>query len=293
MRRDISFIVIFLIYGFAFSVGVVVFLGLTIESMILRVIIADIVATLVVFLFSTRFKNSSIYDPYWSVAPLVIVPFFVETWSLASILLVGVIAFWAIRLTFNWAMTFKGLDHEDWRYQYFKERFPRLWPLVNLLGIHLMPTAIVIMVMIPALLYLLNNPTINPVVFLGAFLSTLATLIQWHSDKTIHQFKRTNPKQICNQGLWQYSRHPNYFGEILMWFGVFVMLMGVAPSYYYSGIGPIINLLLFLSVSIPLMEQRQLKRKEGYNQYIEQTNMLIPLPILKTRREQVLNAKKR
>ncbi|MFW6285125.1 MAG: DUF1295 domain-containing protein [Bacillota bacterium] len=292
MKRSHSFWIIFGIYLSAFIVGVVVYRLLELDSMIARVIIADLAATVTIFLFSTAFKNSSVYDPYWSVAPMVIVPFFVETWNVASVLMVVVIGYWGIRLTLNWAVTFKGLAHEDWRYRYFKARFPRLWPLVNLFGIHLMPTVVVILVMLPALLYLQSSPYINLITLTGAFLSMLATTIQWHSDHTVHRFREHTPEYTCKVGLWKYSRHPNYFGEILMWFGVFLMLYGVRPSYYLSILGPLLNMAMFIAISIPLMEKRELKRKKDYEAYIENTNMLLPLPDVKTLRETVLGHRK-
>lgn len=278
MSRNKSFIMLAVIYFSAFVLGVLVYRIIELDSVIARVIIADLAATIYIYLFSTLFNNASVYDPYWSVAPLIIVPFFVETWSLASVLMLAVIAYWALRLTANWAVTFQGLSHEDWRYRYFKDRFPRLWPLVNLFGIHLMPTVVVILVMLPAWLYLMSDPVLNFITLIGAIVAVVATTIQLQADRTVHAFRQAHPSKSCDQGLWKYSRHPNYFGEMLMWFGVFIMMYGVVPGAYLVIIGPLVNVLMFSVVSIPLMEKRQLSRKPDYDAYIKRTNVLIPLP---------------
>lgn len=279
MERVKGYTAILFIYGAAFLVGYFTYLVLPEWSMIAKVLIADIAATLTIYLFSVLFNNASIYDPYWSVAPMVILPLFIERFDLQSLLIIGVLFLWGLRLTLNWAITFRDLNHEDWRYRHFKRKFPRLWPLVNLFGIHLMPTIVVYVALFPAILYVRLDETINLLTLIGVFMAVGATLIQWASDRTLHAFKKkASNKAVCNEGLWKYSRHPNYFGEILMWSGLFVMLLSIAPEFYLSIFGPLLMVTLFTTVSIPLMEKRQLENKPHYRQYVETTHALIPFP---------------
>src|SRR5210317_333516 len=91
--------------------------------------ILDIAATLVVFLFSMAFNNSSIYDPYWSVAPFFIVLFWIFQSSgndipLRSWIILILITLWGLRLTINWIRRWTGLLDEDWRYVNFRKMFP-------------------------------------------------------------------------------------------------------------------------------------------------------------------------
>ena len=89
--------------------------------LLLDTLIADVLATLVVFGFSRYYRNSSFYDAYWSVIPPLLLLYW---WSQAGpgvdrlrcALVAGVVVLWAIRLTFNWIRSFPGLHHEDWRY---------------------------------------------------------------------------------------------------------------------------------------------------------------------------------
>jgi steroid 5-alpha reductase family enzyme len=83
------------------------------------------------------------------------------------------------------------------------------------------------------------------------------------------------------EGVWRYIRHPNYLGEILMWWGVYFMMLSADASLWPALIGPLCNTLLFVTVSIPLMEGRQLRNKPGYSDYRARTGMLLPrLPFL-------------
>lgn len=123
------------------------------QAILLKILLLDVIATVFIFILSCIFKNASIYDPYWSVAPIVMSISFlylsnnINTWS---ILLVVLICVWGIRLTLNWAMRFNNLRQQDWRYDHFKTKFPKLYPVLNFFGIHLMPTIVVAVAMLPA-----------------------------------------------------------------------------------------------------------------------------------------------
>ncbi|MCX7029711.1 MAG: DUF1295 domain-containing protein, partial [Spirochaetes bacterium] len=114
---------------------------------------ADVLATVVVFCFSAGFDNSSIYDPYWSVAPVPISLFWllatgaagIRTRQAAVLLLV---AAWAARLTVNCLAKWRGLDQEDWRYAGYRRLGIWYWP-VSFLGFHLMPTVLVFLGCLP------------------------------------------------------------------------------------------------------------------------------------------------
>ena len=276
MKRKQSFITITLIYLFALTVAILVFQQLPIANTIYKFLICDVVATLIVWLFSLIFKNSSVYDPYWSVAPLLMVWLFNKNYSFQNIVLISVISFWGIRLTVNWAVTFKGLAFEDWRYRYYHDRFPKMWPLTNLFGIHLMPTIVVILVITPALTFLQALIPANIFTYLASALCVVAILLELFADIQNHRFKAQNPNKTINTGLWKYTRHPNYLGEILMWWGVYLMLLSLNVNHYWFFIGPLLNTLMFVFISIPLMEKRQLSNKPDYQEYKQRTNMLIP-----------------
>jgi len=280
-----SYVSIILMYILAAWVGLFVFSLKSEGNDILYLFYADCAATIIIWLFSVFFSNSSIYDPYWSVAPPFILTLLVLYYGIVSVpivLLLIVIWLWAIRLTINWISTFPNLSHQDWRYTLFKERNPKIWQLINFTGIHLVPTIVVFLAMIPAFYLLQIETNANICTYLSFVLCIFAVSLQLISDIQMQKFRKANKGKICNIGLWKYSRHPNYLGEILLWWGVYFTLLSVAPQYWWLVFCPLANNLLFLFVSIPLMEKRQLNNKQEYADYIKVTGKLIPNLIKKS-----------
>ncbi len=277
MKKTQHLIIILVIYLIALLIAYLVYHAVTVDSLILKVLLADLAATGFIFLMSTIFKNSSIYDPYWSVAPLVMVIPFIETFNTATLLVLSALYFWGIRLTLNWIYTFKDLHKQDWRYDHYKNKSKSLWPIVNLFGIHVMPTVVVFLVMIPVFMILMNPYPMTFFTFIGWIIMVGAAMIQAFADKQMHNHLKYGSRHVNNNGLWRLSRHPNYFGEITFWFGAYVMALSLSANYLV-GIGAIINLLMFMTISIPLMEKRQLNRRPDYEAYMESTHVLLPLP---------------
>lgn len=119
----------------------------------LDTLIADVLATVVIFVFSRLYRNSSFYDAYWSVIPPLLLVYW---WSQSGVhelrcwLIAMVIALWAVRLTANWVYSFPGLHHEDWRYPMLRASAGRWSFLADLVAIHLIPTLLVFLGMVPA-----------------------------------------------------------------------------------------------------------------------------------------------
>jgi steroid 5-alpha reductase family enzyme len=287
--RPISFLICCIVYAVALlaAVGFICFYEGSIGSLWL-ILIADVIATLVVFACSVLFRNASLYDPYWSVAPPLIAWYWLKDnmHHVAAELLLAVISLWALRLTLNWARGWKGLVHEDWRYVMLRQKNPKTYWLTNLAGIHLFPTIMVFLGMLPVYFtslrldhYLICDSHCERewLLVTGFAISLAATLIELVADEQMRQFKKNaSPGAFIQSGLWKYSRHPNYFGEITFWLGLWVMQMAVAPQYWYSVIGFIAMLCLFYFASIPMMEEKVRKNKTGYEEYIKRVSMLVP-----------------
>lgn len=285
IKRSISYVILGGVYLLAGVAGVLTYIALDHLGVWLALLIADVVATLVTFVFSVVFKNASVYDPYWSVAPLVIVLGFaiVHGLNLASTLLLVVIAIWSLRLTANWAYTFHGMEHQDWRYTMLCEKTRYFYPIVNLIGIHLVPTLVVYLCIMPAVLLVQSGAPIRLVSIAPLLLSVLGIVLEFVADIQMHIYRKNRTEPFIRFGIWKHSRHPNYLGEILMWWGVALYCISVIPSLWYLYIGAIANTILFLLVSIPLADGRQ-SRKEGYEQYEAETNSLMPFKRVDTKR---------
>lgn len=276
-NRAASFAVILLVYVMAAALGVFTYRSFAV-SWWAALLIADLAATLLVFLFSLFFKNASVYDPYWSVQPPVILFAFAIGQKLTAlgILLLIAVTFWAIRLTANWAYTFKDLTHQDWRYTMLQDKTGIFYPIINLVGIHTVPTLVVYGCVLPAVYAVREGLSLNLASVFFISLSFLAALLQGSADIQMHRFKKHRDSAFIRHGLWKYSRHPNYLGEILMWWGVALSVVASDMSVWYLLIGAFSNTVLFFTVSIPMAEKRQ-SRKEGYAAYKNETRMLLPI----------------
>lgn len=247
-------------------------------GLLLNSLIADIFCTTLVFVFSVRFRNTSIYDAYWSVIPPALMLYWMyklDRFFLQETLLLAGMGFWAIRLTWNWAYGWKGLAHEDWRYVNMQKKTGKFYWIVSYLGLHMFPTLLVFFGCIPAF-YFLQAESSGIKLYVGLVIMIAATLIEWSADRSMHQHKRTSDGGIITRGLWKYSRHPNYLGEILLWIGFWIACSG-ANIPFWTLVGPVAMILLFVGISIPMMEKK-LHSRPGYHEYKKRTSMLIPLP---------------
>ncbi len=254
-------------------------------NMALAFLFADLVMTVVVFLFSLIKKNSSVYDAYWSVLPF----YFVLVWmglsenglTLDLLLIFAVISFWSWRLTLNWARSWPDFSHEDWRYIDLAKQSGKLYPLVNFLGIHLFPTVMVFACLLPVF-YAVQNPAGSRIwLYMGVAISFIGVLFELFADNQLAKFKnRSNPKSedILDTGLWAKSRNPNYLGEILFWLGLAILGISYqAPWYAYAGV--VALTLMFVFISIPMKEERMFKKRpEAWKKYKEHVGMLFPFP---------------
>ncbi len=275
--RAASFVAVTLVYIIAAIVGIAVYRAIELPWW-LSLLIADVAATGVTFIFSVIFGNASVYDPYWSVQPPVILAAFAigRTLTALGILLFIVVAYWAIRLTANWAYTFANLNHQDWRYTMLKEKTGVFYPLINLVGIHMVPTLVVYGCILPAVYAVVNGSTANLGSVLFLCLSFGAATMQEIADIQMHRFRKNRTAPFIRIGLWKYSRHPNYLGEILMWWGVALSVICTAPNAWYLASGAVANTVLFFAVSIPMADGRQ-SRKDGFAAYKKATRMLLPI----------------
>lgn len=283
-NRFLSLSVIILVYAIAIAGGLFLYNYLEQAgrfSYPVRLLLADVFATVVVFIFSLIFANASVYDPYWSVQPPVILGVVLIkcgaslfAWSVFAAVLL-----WGLRLTANWVYNFKSFEYQDWRYTMLKEKTGRLYPLVNFLGIHLFPTLVVYLCIVPAVITVHEGATLN---FFSApflLLSFIAPVFQGIADIQMHRFRNDKSPDRGNfirTGLWKKSRHPNYACEILMWWGIAwacFFSMPVSEASWFLLCGALINNLMFLFISIPMADKRQ-SLKPGFDEYKKATRML-------------------
>lgn len=250
----------------------------------LKILIAHVIATIVIYVGSVIHNNSSLYDPFWSIAPVPII-IFLYTLSdinnlstLNKILISAPIIFWSLRLTRNWIISWDGFSHEDFRYIELKKGRKIKLEFINFTGIHLIPTLQVNLSLFP-LYFLFNSYELSslnyPLIFASIF-TILAVIIETIADEQMRSF-RSNKKNegiTMNKGLWKYSRHPNYFGEVMFWVGLYLMAFLSIKTPFWLILSPISMIILFIFISCPMMDNRSLKKRSDYKQYMNNTSQL-------------------
>ncbi|HZR37559.1 MAG TPA: DUF1295 domain-containing protein [Nevskia sp.] len=249
-------------------------------------LLADVVATLVIFAFSLRYRNSSFYDPYWSVIPPLLAGWWMWTHPASlhdarTLLATALVWLWAIRLTANWSVYWGGLRHEDWRYPLVRSRAGKAAVLADLFGIHLFPTVQVFLGCLP--LYALIGRAGAPLGWLDAIAGVVtlgAIAIETIADLQLHAFiAQRQPGTFITSGLWAWSRHPNYFGELSFWWGLMLFGLAAAPAQWPWIIpGALSMTAMFKFASIPLMDTRSIERRPAYAEHMKKVPALLPLP---------------
>jgi steroid 5-alpha reductase family enzyme len=298
LNKTYSLLVILAMYLIAGGIGFLTYWGLgkafVIQDVLLQMLLADIAATIVIWLFSLLAKNSSVYDAYWSVAPLPMALGFIiargTVWNAVDFIVLITLAIWAVRLTSNWARGWKGFKHEDWRYRRYRKQYPEIFHIINFFGIQLLPTLIVFFGTMP-LYFVLNQTTsfiATTFAIVGMVICLAAVVIELFADEQMRKFKNNpdNKEKHIDTGLWKYSRHPNYFGEVTFWFGIFFMMISCFGEFalfdphfmFFAIFAPVMMALMFVFVSIPMMEKHVLRKRPQYADYQKAVWMIVPLP---------------
>ncbi len=254
---------ILFIYLIALFAAVLTLKYVVISDILWKTALADFIATLIIFIFSFRYKNSSIYDPYWSAAPIFIVIYWLfnsgETDFYYKIIWVLIVV-WGTRLTWNWILRWDGMEDEDWRYINIKKKTGKWFWLTSFITIHLIPSALVFLGLTP-IFYAFNSSVISPNTWLtvvAVVFTSGAIYLEKTADETLRQHRKldANKNIRLQKGVWGLIKYPNYAGEILFWWGIYFMSIAVNLSLWWTIFSPISINLLFVFISMPMMKKR-------------------------------------
>jgi len=237
--------------------------------------------SLLLWLLSLRLKDASIADIFWGPGMAGVAD--ITAWlggaggTRASAVLV-LVNLWAVRLAAHIWARHKG---EDRRYAAMRQHFGRNWWWLSLIQVFLLQAILIWFIPAPlvaALLY--SHMPMGWVDYLGIGLATAGLIFETLADSQLAAF-RTDPasrNQIMDRGLWASSRHPNYFGECVMWWGCFVI--GYAASHQtWLLLSPVLVTFLLLKVSgVSLMEETIASRRPGYADYRRRVSAFVPWP---------------
>jgi len=278
-------LLVVLAYAAAFALALIAGRAMDGYHPLVVALVADCVATIAIFAFSMAFDNSSFYDAYWSVAPFPIAWY----WStvegaeganaIRQNMVLFALAFWGARLTWNWYRGWHGLDHEDWRYVDIRAKSGKAWPLASLAGVHFFPTLIVFAGLVPVWSAMVSPAPLGLLDLVAFAVAVGATIVEGVSDQQLRSYldRRRSHEEILATGLWKYSRHPNYFGENMLWWGLAMFGLATDP-HWWSVAGAVAMTSMFVFVSIPLLDERSAARRPGYREHMKRVSAMVPLP---------------
>lgn len=230
------------------------------------------------WLLSFALKHYSHVDSMWSLFMLLAAyttALFQTDWSLRGQLVLLLATLWGLRLSLF--ITWRNWGKEDYRYETIRQNNePHFW-LKSIYIVFGFQAVLAWLISYP--LYIAVNET-QPLNALDALALVLFMVgLYWEvvADWQMARFKQqpNNQQRVMNQGLWRYSRHPNYFGECLIWWGF--ALFALATGDAWAILSASLMTLLLLKVSgVALMEKTITQRRPDYAAYIEQTNAFIP-----------------
>jgi steroid 5-alpha reductase family enzyme len=153
------------------------------------------------------------------------------------------------------------------------------FPLRSLLTVFLFQAFLIWAITIPAQVaqHSETPPTLTLLDFLGLGLWVLGFVLEVTADHQLQSFlaEPAHRNRVMDLGLWRYSRHPNYFGESLIWWGIF-LVAAATPSGWTTVFSPILMTYFLLKISgVPMLEKALTKRREGYREYVERTSAFI------------------
>ena len=235
------------------------------------------------WLLSVVIKNASIVDIVWGAG------FAITSWVLAltvdgdngrQILLAVMVGLWGTRLAVYLAK--RNIGHgEDWRYKAMRKKAGKKFPVSSLITVFGLQGVLMWVVSLPVQFGNGDDsPGIGPVAVIGVMVWLVGLSFESIGDLQLARFKKNpnNAGKVLDTGLWSVTRHPNYFGDALLWWGI-----GIVGAETGSGligfIGPLVMTFFLLRVSgVPMLERSLSKRRAGYAEYVARTSAFFPRP---------------
>lgn len=235
----------------------------------------------ILFVVAQKLKNNAIVDSFWGPGFLLIALY---CWLVTpdagwrALALLAVVGAWSIRLFFHITVRNWGKP-EDYRYQAMREKWGNKNPLLKaFLNVFMTQAFFMLVVGLPVILGMTgDDQRLSPLVYIGVALWVIGFFFESVGDAQLKAFlgNPDNKGKLLTSGLWAYTRHPNYFGEALMWWGVFAISY-TEPLTALGIIGPItITVLLRFVSGVPLLE-KQYQDRADFQAYAAKTNTFIP-----------------
>ena len=237
--------------------------------------------TVAVWFVSVGLKDASIVDPFWGIG-FVVVAWMTHVQSVNNSprawLVCLMVTVWGLRLSVH--LLRRNLGHgEDYRYRAMRDAHgPRFW-IVSLGTVFLLQGVLIWLISLPV--QFAQAPGVEHALSwldaAGLVAWVVGLTFEWTADVQLARFKRSpsSAGAVLDSGVWRYSRHPNYFGNFLLWWGI--GLVGVSSGAWWTVVGPGLLTVLLLKVSgVSLLESTIAERRPAYSDYARRTSAFVP-----------------
>lgn len=246
----------------------------------LEVALVIFVYYIVLFIAGQIKKNNSIIDIFWGLGFVIAALYAVianSAYSLTSLIVTTLVTLWGLRLTFHIWKRNHGKP-EDFRYVNFRKQWGDKWVKTKaFLHVYILQYCMLLLISSAYLNIILKNPSeFKSFGILGVIIWIIGFYFESTSDSQLKNFKLdiTNKGKIMTSGLFKYSRHPNYFGEATMWWGIYIIGLSVGGWMYI--ISPLTITILVRYISgVPMLEKHYDGNK-AFQEYAKKTSIFIP-----------------
>ncbi len=233
------------------------------------------------FAFSLIQKRNDVADIGWGTGFIAVSVylFFTQPYSSIATLIYALVTLWGLRLSIHIARRIQG-KAEDFRYRTWREQWGKSFLIRSYLQVYLLQGFLMLIISLPILLASMATPqSINVYTVLGLMMWFIGFAFETIGDYQLSVFikEKKNKDDIMQTGLWRYTRHPNYFGEVLLWWGIFIITLPLQNGLW-GIISPIAITFLLLYVSgIPMLEAKY-EDNTQFQAYKCKTSAFFPLP---------------
>jgi steroid 5-alpha reductase family enzyme len=253
-----------------------------VASILVTTALVALGAFALLWLVSLLAKDASIVDPFWGAS------FVLVSWTAyvvaddpgsRQLLVALLVTVWGLRLTTYLSIRNLGKG-EDYRYQAMRRRWGSRFPLISLGTVFVLQAVLMWVVSLPAQVTMADGGDPGWVAWIGVALWALGLFFETVGDWQLSRFKAdpSSKGEVMDGGLWRYTRHPNYFGDFCVWWGIFLVAV-TGSSMLWTIVGPILMSVLLLRVSgVAMLEKTISSRRPGYEEYVRRTSAFFPRP---------------
>ncbi len=241
------------------------------------------VAMILLWLRSLPIKDASIVDSFWGPGyAIVAAACLLFPWTSSSatlVLLVSMTGIWGLRLGWH-IWTRNHGNGEDFRYREWREEEGARFWWTSLFKVFLFQGLLISVISLPVQIVASGGRPLDPAAITGLVVWAIGLAFEAIGDWQLRQFKADpdNAGKVMDKGLWRYTRHPNYFGDSLVWWGISIVAMG-SDLGAWGLLSPILMTVFLTRISgVPMLEKNMIKNKPGYQEYVERTSAFVPLP---------------